>query len=137
MVSGRTKSCGCAPSIYTTRVERESGRFHIVRTHGLYKSRFWKIWKGMKRRCHSPSLGDRYLKYGGRGISVCDRWHTFSNFMDDMYPAYLEHEKIHGKDTQIDRVDPDGNYEPTNCRWLTQKENLARRVFKSKKTIES
>lgn len=70
------------------------------------------------------------MQYGGRGIKVCERWHTFQNFADDMYVDFLEHEKIHGKDTQIDRIDSDGNYEPSNCRWVTQEENLKNRVFK-------
>lgn len=87
----------------------------------------------MKRRCHSPSLGVGYLQYGGKGIKVCERWHTFRHFMEDMYEGYVAHEKIHGKDTQIDRLNPDGNYEPDNCQWLTQKENLARRTFKKDK----
>lgn len=73
-------------------------------------------WQAMKRRCYSPSER-RYKNYGGRGISVCERWlHSYENFRDDMgLPPSMAH--------QIDRINNDGNYEPSNCRWVSATDN--------------
>lgn len=81
----------------------------------------------MKRRCENPKHNE-YHNYGAKGISVCDRWYVFENFMEDMYESYLEFEKEHGKDTaSIDRIDSSKNYEPTNCKWATQLEQARNR----------
>ncbi|MGH7867002.1 MAG: hypothetical protein ACREP9_05040 [Candidatus Dormibacteraceae bacterium] len=75
----------------------------------------------MKQRCLDPNhIG--YHNYGGRGITICDRWlapNGFTNFLADMG------EKPHGR--SLDRIDPDGNYEPGNCRWATPAEQTANR----------
>lgn len=77
-------------------------------------SRPWNSWYDMLRRCERPYV-KTYHHYGGRGITVCDRWHSFSNFWKDMGPTYESH-------LTIDRADNDGNYEPSNCRWVTKAE---------------
>ena len=79
-------------------------------------------WDGMKDRCYNPKDKD-YYRYGERGIRVCDRWLTFNNFFSDMYDSFIAHVKEFGlRNTTLDRVDHDGNYEPSNCDWKTIKE---------------
>jgi hypothetical protein len=73
----------------------------------------WNSWKAMRDRCRNPKNQD-YKNYGGRGITVCTRWASFVNFLEDMG------ERLAG--TTLDRIDGDGNYESGNCRWATPKE---------------
>lgn len=82
-------------------------------THGMYRTRIYQLWQGMKDRCRNPNNA-RFHRYGGRGITVCDRWQEFDNFFADMGdpPAGMT----------LDRIDTDGNYEPTNCRWASRKQ---------------
>ena len=94
--------------------DKKTGRF--LSTHGHRHDKIYKIWEAMKRRC-SSTKDKRYNRYGGRGITVCEEWaHNFQAFYDwSMQNGYLE-------GLTIDRIDVDGNYEPSNCRWVTKKE---------------
>jgi Holliday junction resolvasome RuvABC endonuclease subunit len=114
---GRSLSCGC--------LRRE---LHIKRllihghSRGGYQTRVFQAWQHMLRRCLNSQHKD-YRYYGGRGVTVCERWRTFENFLVDMgYPP---------PGLTLDRIDPSGNYEPSNCRWATRAEQTTnRRPFK-------
>lgn len=85
-------------------------------THGLSKTRLYRIFKKMKDRCYLPST-DSYKYYGARGIKICDEWLSdFTKF----YNWALENG--YADDLTIDRKNVDGNYEPSNCKWATPKE---------------
>ncbi len=113
--SGATKSCGC--------LQKETIR-NIKITHGLSRTLTYKSWSSMMQRCFNAN-NTNYKDYGGRGIIVCERWLIYENFLEDMgsRPDKL---------LSIDRIDTDGNYELSNCKWSTQKEqNINRRNSKS------
>lgn len=96
-----------------------------VRTRGL--TREYKSWLALRRRCNEPRNGS-YARYGGRGIRVCERWDkSFAAFLADVGEAP-------GWSYQIDRIDPDGHYEPGNVRWVTPEDN--RRTKRNRRWIE-
>ena len=74
-------------------------------------------------RCYNTTA-NKYNRYGGRGICVCKKWHFFGNFSLDMFDSFILHAESHNGDTQLDRINNDGDYTPENCRWLTRLENI-------------
>jgi len=88
--------------------------------HGLHRSKIYKVWTSLKQRCHNPNASF-FNRYGGRGITYCEDWDQFQPFYDwAMENGYQE-------GLTIDRINNDGNYEPSNCRWVTHQENCQNR----------
>lgn len=115
--NGSTKSCGCF-NIKTIGA--------LNRSHGKRWTIEYNTWCSMKARCYRKTSPD-FATYGGVGIIVCDRWiNSFQNFFDDMGSKPTSQHSI-------DRIDTNGNYEPSNCRWATKEQQSENR--KSSRTI--
>lgn len=109
-----SKSIMGHPVSLETRAKLSAQAKVISTKHGKCGSQEYIAWQLLRQRCNNPK-NPRYNRYGGRGISVCERWSRFENFYADMG------DKPDPK-LSIDRIDNDGNYEPGNCRWATASE---------------
>jgi hypothetical protein len=112
--AGRIKSCGCF-----RKTTKQWGNFK----HGLSKSRLYEIWSDMKQRCCNPNTRN-YNIYGGRGIKICEKWlgeNGFSNFYQWAIDNGWDESKSRYEQS-IDRIDVNGNYEPSNCRFISYQE---------------
>lgn len=114
LLSGKTISCGCH------RKQQALINLKPNKTHDLSNTRLYKEWQGMKKRCLNKK-DKRFSSYGGRGISICKQWLEFENFCEwAMNNGYQEN-------LSIDRINNNGNYEPNNCKWSTNKEQCNNR----------
>lgn len=101
--AGRNKSCGCASPRFTNE----------TKTHGYTHTRIYRIWHGMLSRCSDKADVKKRRNYFDKGITVCDKWKKFENFLEDMgHPGELQ---------SIDRINGNKGYEPGNCRWADSK----------------
>jgi len=104
--SGHTQSCGC--------YQDETKGLHSV-THGSTHTPAYTVWSTMRQRCQNPNH-DKYIYYGGRGITVCPEWHSFDQFLRDMGQP--------PKGYQIDRENNDLGYNKANCKWVPRLKNM-------------
>jgi ribosomal protein S27E len=112
LLSGKTRSCGCL------RREITGNR---ARIHGKTNTAEFRAWRAMKQRCLDPKMIN-FKRYGGKGITVCDRWlHSFENFFADMGPKPAP-------EYSLGRTDHKRGYEPENCRWMTLLEQMRTRT---------
>ena len=115
LLRGKTKSCGCE--------ERKThGNRRVGNTSPEYNS-----WVAMKSRCFD-SNSVHYNRYGGRGITVCERWMSFENFLSDMGEKPTNNHSI-------ERINNDGNYEPSNCKWASKIEQSRNRSVRKDNVI--
>ena len=109
--NGHVRSCGCL-------------RPEIITKHGYAKhsqvDRLYRVWRAMKTRCNNPNRKE-YKYYGGRGITICDEWNNYETFREWALKNGYDENAEWGVYT-LDRIDSNGNYEPSNCRWISIEE---------------
>lgn len=114
--SGNTTSCGCVHRAKVQQIGRNNIKHNEIHEN---RTRLYTIWCGMRQRCSNPNR-TAYILYGGKGVRVCDEWNDYDVFKNwAISNGYADN-------LSIDRIDSNGNYEPSNCRWITQSENTAR-----------
>lgn len=109
-----TLSCGCLQ-----RERSAAALAKISTTHGQSRSSLYRLWSGIRSRCHNPNATG-FDRYGGKGIALCQRWHDFEAFAADIPPRPSA---LHS----LDRIDPYGDYEQSNVRWATAEEQANNR----------
>lgn len=129
--TGSTKSCGCLRNELTSKRQRR---------HGLTKTSLHNAWLNMKNRCENPKFNE-FHRYGGRGITYCEEWKSFKSFMEwALKNGFSDEKSENGRNIlSLDRIDLDGNYEPTNCKWSTafeQAKNKCNTVLYNYKGID-
>lgn len=128
IIKGNTKSCGC----YRSERVRQAPLTHGHTVNKVF-SPTYRSWAAMMTRCLNPNV-PHYKYYGGRGIEVCERWHSFENFLADMGP------RPEGR-YSIERVDRDGRYEPSNCKWIPQRDQSKNKrpggYYKAKRDLDA
>lgn len=105
LTRGNKKSCGCLNREKSAQRASERNR-----VHGFTGTKEHEAWMSMWKRCTDPNHA-AYANYGGRGITICERWRSFAPFYEDMGCA--------APGLSLDRIESDGNYEPGNCRWIS------------------
>ena len=122
--AGRVQSCGC---LQLERIKEKTT------THGDSHNRLYNIYHHIKQRCYNLK-DDRYLRYGGRGIKVCDEWLGEKGYL--VFKQWsISHR--HKEKLVLDRKDNDGNYEPSNCQWITRSQNSAKTHIDQKANIDN
>ena len=112
--SGKTRSCGCLRATVTAEVHTTHGDARLGKV-----TRLRRLLNGMKNRCYNANEPG-YKWYGAKGVIVCEDWHDYAKFKSwALANGYTD-------ELSIDRIDPNGDYEPSNCRWITRSENSAR-----------